>query len=45
MQHCKQRLFYVKQLQKEKELIYRYVDNQYMAADIGTKNLDAPTLQ
>ena len=45
MRHCKRRLFYMRQLRKEKELMYQYLDNQFMVADIGTKNLDTTTLQ
>ena len=37
MRHCKRRLFYMRQLRREKEWRYRYIDNQFMVADIGTK--------
>ena len=43
--HCKRRLMYMRQVRKEKEMLSAFLKNDYMFADIGTKNLDVPNMQ
>lgn len=43
--HAKRRTFYMRQCLKEKEIKYEFASNEIMWADIGTKNLDVPTIQ
>ena len=45
LRHCKRRLFYMKQLRREKETSYEFIPGESMVADLGTKNLDVPILQ
>ena len=45
IRHCTQRLLYIRQLRREKKLLYSYINNQCMVADIGTKNLYSSSLQ
>ena len=45
LRHCKRRLFCMRQLRRSLELRYEHIDNTYMIADIGTKNLDSTALQ
>ena len=45
LRHCKRRLMYSRQVTKEKEQCTVFISNEYMMADIGTKNLDAEPIQ
>ena len=40
LRHTKRRMFFMRQSRKEKELQYFFIDNDYMFADIGTKNTE-----
>ena len=42
LRHTKRRMFFMRQLRKEKELGYWFMDNKFMLADVGTKNVDGP---
>lgn len=43
--HCKRRLMYMRQVRKENEMLAVFLKNENMFADIGTKNLDVPSMQ
>ena len=43
--HTKRRTLFMRQCRKEKEFKYEFAPNEIMWADIGTKNLDVPTIQ
>ena len=42
--HMKRRLFYMRQIRRELELSYDFIDSKYMSANCGTKNQDVGTL-
>lgn len=44
MRHSKRRLLYMRQVRREKEMSFHYIDTHAMSADIGTKNIDAPLI-
>jgi len=44
MRHTKRRMFYMRQCRREKELAYTFLDNKWMLADVGTKNVGVPSL-
>ena len=44
MRHGKRRLLYMRQVRRENEMSFHYIDTGSMTADIGTKNQDAPVI-
>ena len=45
LRHCKRRLFYLRQVTKEKEIKMEFITNADMIADGETKNLDATEME
>ena len=43
--HTKRRLMFSRQQRREKEIETKFLSNEFMLADMGTKNLDLPSFQ
>ena len=43
--HTKRRMFYIRQVRKEGEMSWEFVDGKYNLSDIGTKNNEVPIFE